>query len=70
MIVFENLDGVEDRWYSIKEAIPPIGYDVIVCSNGHVCGGWRIDQKLWKFGSVERISVTHWCKLPEPPEQQ
>ena len=70
------------RWISVDEALPKDSFTVVMAvvyaSNGHLtfngayqfatydrADGWNLDDYPAEF---DRITVTHWMPLPEPPE--
>lgn len=70
------------RWISVDEALPDDSFTVVMAvvyaSNGHLtfngayqfatydrADGWNLDDYPAEF---DRITVTHWMPLPEPPE--
>ncbi|WP_125116895.1 DUF551 domain-containing protein [Agathobaculum sp. Marseille-P7918] len=79
----EQLQAAAPRWISVNEALPESPFTVVLAivyaSNGHLTfngacqlvtydptDGWYLDDYPAEF---ERITVTHWMPLPEPPEE-
>ena len=65
------------RWISVKDELPPKHLRVLLM-NGHrmVASGHltyvkaKCGTSLWCMDGVNRNDVTHWAKLPEPPEEK
>ena len=77
------LQAALPRWISVNEALPESPFTVVLAivyaSNGHLTfngayqlatydptDGWYLDDYPAEF---DRITVTHWMPLPEPPEE-
>jgi hypothetical protein len=70
--IIEALDELLPRWISVDESLPeqgqrviavlPVGYDLIpeVREMYYEDGEWSNDRGHW--------NVSHWMRLPEPPE--
>ena len=60
------------QWIPVTERLPESGKCVIIaCENGNVAEGcYQAYGKKWvQFRwSTERIDVTHWMPLPQPPK--
>lgn len=58
-------------WISIKEDQPCINDYYLVClANGHICIGHWMSEAFWSTGYYSnRLEVTHWMDLPEPPKE-
>ena len=55
-------------WISVKDKLPEMYVDVIVCRRGSaVESGRRINDGWWKVFGVRVKDVTHWQPLPDPP---
>lgn len=59
------------KWIDVKERLPPVDVDVIVCGDGVQSGGNYAYGKWWdRSGAAWRdvftSDVTHWRKLDWP----
>jgi hypothetical protein len=60
------------RWVACDERMPPHGENVtmyLVVNDGYfvTIGFWYPKSLEWLDGSGKKIRVTHWSKMPEPP---
>jgi hypothetical protein len=63
MVQFKSLDDAGDRWYSRTEASPPSLVDVLVVGNNG-----RMEVRQFHSRYPDWFNITHWRKLPSPPE--
>lgn len=59
------------EWIHIKDDWPLYqDYYLVALPNGHICIGYWMSDAFWSVGYYSnRLDVTHWMHLPEPPEQ-
>ena len=60
-----------EDWIDIKEE-QPIANDnyLVYLLNGHICIGYWAAESFWSTGYYSnRLEVTHWMELPEPPKK-
>ena len=56
------------KWISVKDRLPELFADVIVCRRGSAVGpGRRITDGWWKVFGTRVKDVTHWMPMPDPP---
>lgn len=61
-----------DDWISVKDALPPVGRAVL-CTDGHFvfeAAAGENGQFIRGGTYVFFTKVTHWRKMPEPPEKK
>lgn len=66
------------EWISVKDRLPEINVDVLICVNFTVhsvtfkhCSVALFDGTSWDAdGSYSRNSVSHWMPLPKLPEDK
>ena len=60
----------QPRWISVAERLPEQRNDYLAATKDG--GVYEADfipsKKQWWIGDDERLDVTHWMPLPEPPE--
>ncbi len=67
------------HWISVKDRLPEVFDEVIVCFNGFIAIAWRTTEKRgngivgWHWDSQMSypesfVNVTHWMPLPTTPE--
>lgn len=56
------------EWISVKDKLPELFVDVIVCRRGSaVESGLRLTDGWWKVFGTRVKDVTHWMPMPDPP---
>jgi len=59
------------RWIPVGERLPEDRLNVLTVSRGGLIISCFIDEyKMWYAPCADRLNVTHWMPLPEPPEVQ
>lgn len=63
------------EWIDVKDALPPMGEEVIVLTNqykvglAHICFGHIVDKRFAvDYGGWNIPDVTHWMYCPTIPE--
>ena len=61
-----------NKWISVKDELPTENDDYLVyLLNGHLCIGYWLAEDFWSKGYyTNRLEVTHWQPLPEPPKEE
>ena len=66
------MEGVMDKWISVKDRLPQGDYDVLVYYSNGLYGvefvHWIMGKCLGWCGEDCGVAVTHWMPLPSPPE--
>lgn len=60
------------QWISTKDQPPSFVEDIIVLIDGNIFTGYLASNGQWQvdgFSYVRFEDVTHWMKLPIPPEE-
>lgn len=55
------------EWISVKDKLPELFVDVIVCRRGSAVEPGRRITDWWKVFGTRVKDVTHWMPMPDPP---
>ena len=59
----------KNKWISVKENIPEIGVEVLLCSRLSMQVGFLLsDGYYYTSDNVQYRDITHWMELPRFPE--
>ena len=61
-----------EDWIDINDDKPMFNDDYLVyLLNGHICIGYWMSEDFWSKGYyVNRLEVSHWMYLPNPPQDE
>ncbi|MEE1301623.1 MAG: DUF551 domain-containing protein [Bacteroidales bacterium] len=59
------------EWINVKDELPLVQDDYLVyLPNGHIRTAYWMTEDFWEKGYYSnRLEVTHWMPLPEPPKE-